>query len=134
MNFENTKEIKHIFESMHELVMNILPEEKRIKEALNVQEDIQKDLLHEIELANLNAIEITKVYCQLRKMRQERRKLKDTLDLIYTIKQYTNEFVKKGILSEISNVIKKVDTYEEHIKTRIYVPRVLENLKCAKKK
>ena len=132
MKFENTKEVKQILENIHELVMSISPEEKRLNMELEVQENIQQDLLHEIEMANLNAIERTKVYCLLRKNRKERRKIKDTLDLIHSIKPYTNRFVEKGILSETNHVIKKIEVYDQHIETRIYTPRVLKNLKCAK--
>lgn len=132
MKFENTKEVKQILENIHELVMSISPEEKRLNKELEVQENIQQDLLHEIEMANLNAIERTKVYCLLRKNRKERRKIKDTLDLIHSIKPYTNRFVEKGILSETNHVIKKIEVYDQHIETRIYTPRVLKNLKCAK--
>ena len=134
MKFENTKEVKQILENIHELVMSISPEEKRLNKELEVQENIQQDLLHEIEMANLNAIERTKVYCLLRKNRKERRKIKDTLDLIHSIKPYTNRFVEKGILSETNHVIKKIEVYDQHIETRIYTPRVLKNLKCAKSK
>lgn len=57
MKFEDTKEVKQILENIHELVMSIAPEEKRLNKELEVQENIQQDLLHEIEIANLNAIE-----------------------------------------------------------------------------
>lgn len=132
MKFEDTKEVKQILEKIHELVMSISPEEKRLNKELEIQENIQQDLLHEIEMANLNAVEIAKVYCLLRKNRKERRKIKDTLEFIYSIKPYTNRFVEKGILSENSHVIKKIEVYDQHIETRIYTPRVLKDLKCAK--
>lgn len=134
MKFENTKEVKQILENIYELVMSISPEEKRLNKELEIQENIQLDLLHEIEMAELNAIERMQVYSQLRKNRKERRKIKDTLDFIYSIKGYTNKFVEKGILSETNHVIKKIEVYDQHIETRIYAPRVLENLKCANKK
>ncbi len=134
MKFEDTKEVKQILEKIHELVMSISTEEKRLNKELEVQENIQQDLLHEIEIANLNAIEITKVYCLLRKNRKERRKVKDTLEFIHSIKPYTNKFVEKGILSETSYAIKKIEVYDQHLKTRIYTPRVLKDLKCAKSK
>lgn len=134
MKFENTKEVKQILENIHELVMSISPEEKRLNKELEVRENIQQDLLHEIEMADLNAIERMQIYSQLRKNRKERRKIKDTLDFIYSIKSYTNKFAEKGILSETDNVIRKIDVYDQHIETRIYAPRVLENLKCAKGK
>ena len=67
MKFENTKEAKETLEKMYDIMMSIIPEEKRLEKELQIQDDITQDLLHEIELADLNAIERTRVYCQLHK-------------------------------------------------------------------
>ena len=114
MKFDNTKDIKHVFKQIHELMMSIAPEEKRLNEELEHQENITKDLLHEIELANLNAIERMKVYNDLRKCRKERRKIKDTIEFINTIRGYSKRFIEKGLLSETDFVMKKIDTYDQH--------------------
>lgn len=134
MKFENTKETKEILEKMYDIMMSIAPEEKRLEKELQTQDDITQDLLHEIELADLNAIERTKIYCQLRKNRKERRKIKDTLSFIGTLKGFQRRFVEKGMLSETNQVIKNIDTHNEKLKTREYKPRVLENLRCARGK
>ena len=119
MKFENTKETKEILEKMYDIMMSIAPEEKRL------EKELQTDL---------NAIERTKVYCQLRKNRKERRKIKDTLSFIGTLKGFHRRFVEKGMLAETNQVIKNIDTHNEKLKTREYKPRVLENLRCARSK
>lgn len=134
MKFENTKEAKETLEKMYDIMMSIIPEEKRLEKELQIQDDITQDLLHEIELADLNAIERTRVYCQLRKNRKERRKIKDTLSFIGTLKGFHRRFVEKGMMAETNQVIKNIDTHNENLKTREYKAKVLENLKCAKKK
>lgn len=134
MKFENTKEAKETLEKMYDIMMSIIPEEKRLEKELQIQDDITQDLLHEIELADLNAIERTRVYCQLHKNRKERRKIKDTLSFIGTLKGFHRRFVEKGMLAETNQVIKNIDTHNENLKTREYKAKVLENLKCAKKK
>ena len=134
MKFENTKEAKETLEKMYDIMMSVIPEEKRLEKELQIQDDITQDLLHEIELADLNAIERTRVYCQLRKNRKERRKIKDTLSFIGTLKGFHRRFVEKGMLAEPNQVIKNIDTHNENLKTREYKAKVLENLKCAKNK
>lgn len=134
MKFENTKEAKETLEKMYDIMMSVIPEEKRLEKELQIQDDITQDLLHEIELADLNAIERTRVYCQLRKNRKERRKIKDTLSFIGTLKGFHRRFVEKGMLAETNQVIKNIDTHNENLKTREYKAKVLENLKCAKNK
>ena len=130
MKFENTKEVKEVLEKIHDLVMNLSSEEHALYKELKHYEDIQQDLLHEIELANLNAIERMRVYSQLRKNRKERRKVKDAISLVETVKGYSKKFIEKGLLAETNQVLKNIDTYQKNLETRVYKPRVLENLKC----
>lgn len=133
MNFEDTKEAEEIFRKIHELIMSLAVEEKRLEKELQTQDDITQDLLHEIELADLNAIERTKVYGQLRKNRKDRRKIKDTIAFIETLKGYSRKFIEKGLLAETSQVLKNIDTYKKNLETRAYKPRILVNLKCVKR-
>ncbi len=133
MKFDNTKDVKQVLEQMYDLVMSVATEENKLLEELKFKEDIQQDLLHEIELAPLNAIELVRIAIKLKKVRKERRKVKDTLEFIKVIKNYTRRFIKIGILSETSQIMKNIDTYNEKLKNRQYIPRVLKDLKCVKK-
>lgn len=133
MKFEDTKEVKNVLEKIHDLILNLATEENNLNKELKRYEDIQQDLLHEIELANLNAIERMRVYSQLRKIRKDRRKIKDAISLVETVKGYSRKFIEKGLLSETNQVLKNIDTYQKNLETRVYKPRVLENLKCVEK-
>ena len=137
MKFENTKDAKEVLEKVHDMMMSLSEEENKLEKELQIQEDIQQDLLHEIEMAELNAIERMQIYNQLRKNRKnrkERRIIKDTLGYIGTLKGFQRKFLEKGMLAETKQVLKNIDMHNENIKTRRYKPRVLENLKCAKSK
>ena len=67
---------------------------KLITELLNKEAE-RDDLLHEIELSKLNAIERTRIYTNLESVLHERRVLKDKIELINTIKSYCDEYIKK---------------------------------------
>ena len=62
---------------------------------LSNKEAEREDLLHEIELSKLNAIERTRIYTNLESVLHERRVLKDKIELINTIKSYCDEYIKK---------------------------------------
>ena len=134
MKMDNSKRVKEFVIEMQDFFMGLSDEEKSLTQELNEVENIQEDLLHEIELADLNAIELMKVAKDLKANRILRRKIKDNLFLTSTTKSFVNRFIEKGILSEIKQLISNLDNYDNTIKGRGYTPRVLENLKCAKRK
>lgn len=130
MTFENTEEVKKIFVNVNDVVNNINIEEKKLKDSLRVRQAMQQDLLHEIELVKLNAIERMKVVDELKKVREERRNIKDQLGRLELLKGFCKRYIEKGMLSETSQVLKNLDTYEQSLKNRVYRPRVLKDLKC----
>ena len=133
MKFENTKDIKMFIEEMLDFFNSLSDEEEHLNKELFRCNGIQDDLPHEIELADLNAIEIMKVAKDLKKNRLERRKIKNNLMLIGTLKLFNKRFVEKGILADATQLIKNIDMHEKALEERGYTPRVLDNLKCAKK-
>lgn len=118
-------QMKTFFEGIDNLKKNV---EQKIKEI----EDERNDLLHELELSNLNAVEISKLSINLKKVLIERRKYKDELAKIMTIKGFTDKYNNKLIVGDLLNLIKNLKTLEQNNKSRIYTPRVIKNLKCAK--
>ena len=60
--------------------------------------------------------------------------IKDKIDLVSTIKPYANKFIAKGICAETDAAIKNIETLKRNQENRQYTPRVLKDLKCAKKK
>lgn len=92
------------------------------------------DLLHEIELSKLNAIEIVAVYKKLEKVLQERRVIKDKLEFISTLKGFADKYNNKLITGDIAQLLKNIRKLKDNWETRIYKTRVLEDLKISKMK
>ena len=116
-------EMKNFFENIDELKVTL---EEQIKE----REYARNDLLHELELANLNAVEMTKVAKALKEVLRERRKYKDELAKVMTLKGFTDKYNNKLIVGDIIVVLKNLRTLKQNNETRIYTPRRITNLKC----
>lgn len=95
-----------------------------------IKDGEQEDLLHEFELGKLNAVEIQKTGKRMIKMRKERREIKDTIDVLKTIKPLADTYYKKGINAEIIQTITNLDNLLKTWNDRKYKPRVLKDLKC----
>ena len=117
--------MKNFFENINEL-------EKDLKKQIKETELVRDDLLHELELAKLNAVEMTRVAKMLRDILKERRKYKDELAKVITLKGFTDKYNNKLITGDIIQVLKNLKTLEKNNQNRIYKARKLEDLKCAK--
>jgi hypothetical protein len=100
MVIEDMQQSLELLENIKYFFYNIEEIEKKLNIDLRNKEYERDDLLHEIELSKLNAIEIMAVYKKLEKVLQERRIIKDKIDLVSTIKPYANKFIAKGICAE----------------------------------
>lgn len=134
MVIEDMQQTLELLENIKNFFYNIEEIEKKLNMDLRNKEYERDDLLHEIELSKLNAIEIVNTYKKLEKVLQERRIIKDKIDLINTIKPYTSKFITKGICAETDVTIKNIETLKRNQENRQYTPRILQDLKCAKKK
>lgn len=134
MRIDNANEVKELLISIEILFNNLDGIKKELEENIRQKEAEQEDYLHEIELGNLNGIQLTGVAKELKQTRKERRVFKDKLELINTLKGYTDKYITKGIVGDTKQAIKNIETLELNHKTREYVPRILKNLRCAKKK
>lgn len=134
MVIEDMQQSLELLENIKYFFYNIEEIEKKLNMDLRNKEYERDDLLHEIELSKLNAIEIVNTYKKLEKVLQERRIIKDKIDLINTIKPYTSKFITKGICAETDVTIKNIETLKRNQENRQYTPRILQDLKCAKKK
>ena len=103
MNAENLLKI------MLELFQNT---DKRLKELRSKQSvsDIKQDeILHYIENHTLSASQSCKLLKQLKKIREERRIIKDEIDIVNSIKdtfvdKYKNKFIEKDIIQALKNL------------------------------
>lgn len=134
MVIENMQETIDLLKNIKEFFYNIDETEKKLNTDLYSKEGERDDLLHEIELSKLNAIERMQTYSKLETVLKERRIIKDKIELINTIKPYTSKFITKGICAETDTTIKNIETLKSNQESRQYTPRVIKDLKCAKKK
>lgn len=134
MVIEDMEQSLELLKNINEFFNNIEETERKLKIDLYNKEGERDDLLHEIELSDLNIGERISTYKKLRTVMQERRVIKDKIDLISTLKPYTNKFITKGICAETDTTIKNIENLKIHQETRQYTPRILKDLKCAKKK
>lgn len=134
MQLDNMEEVKILMLEIENLFMNLDEKKKEIENEICIKEAEQEDYLHELELSKLNGIEIMQVSKELIKVRRERRILKDKLELINTIKGYTDKYINKGIIADTRQAISNIDTLKSNQDAREYTPRIIKNLKCAKKR
>lgn len=134
MQLDNLEEVKILLLEVEDLFMNLEDCKKQIEDQINIKEAEQEDYLHELELGKLNGIEIMGVSKALIKTRKERRILKDKLELLKTIKGYTDKYINKGIIAETRQAIMNIETLKSNQESREYTPRIVKGLKCAKKK
>lgn len=134
MQLDNMEEVKILMLEIEDLFMNLDEKKKEIENEICIKEAEQEDYLHELELSKLNGIEIMQVSKELIKVRRERRLLKDKLELINTIKGYTDKYITKGIIADTRQAISNIDTLKSNQDAREYTPRIIKNLKCAKKR
>ena len=86
MVIENMQQTIELLKNIKDFFFNIDETEKRLNTELYNKEGERDDLLHEIELSKLNAIERMQTYSKLETVLKERRCIKDKIDLINTIK------------------------------------------------
>ena len=119
--------MKNFFENIDKL-------KKDLEEQISRVELERNDLLHELELGKLNAVELTKVAVVLRDVLKERRQYKDELAKVMTLKGFTDKYNNKLITGDILQVLKNLKTLKQNNETRTYTPRVIKKLKCAEEK
>lgn len=131
MNLELT--VEETLEIMKNFFEGIEQEHKELIEELTNKELEQQDLLHELELNNLNAVEITRVAVDLKKVRKERRIIKNDIERIKLIKNFTDKYNNKFIGNEIKVLIKELYKLKKRQENRQYEPRILKNLEIGEK-
>ena len=119
--------MKNFFENIDKL-------KKDLEEQISRVELERNDLLHELELGKLNAVELTKVAVVLRDVLKERRQYKDELAKVMTLKGFTDKYNNKLITGDILQVLKNLKTLKQNNETRTYTPRVIKKLNCAEAK
>lgn len=132
MNLRDEEKTGEFLNQLEYFFENIDKELKQLDCEIQNKELERDDLLHEIELGNLNAIELSTTSRRLRKTLQERRKLKNSREYVYTLKGFSDKFIIKGIVADSKQVIKNIDNLNKARNERKYTPRILKDLKIGK--
>lgn len=123
--------IEKLLKQMLNFFQNI---DKRMSELSGQQskwDSIQDEFLHYIENHNMNAVESCKIIKQLKYVRNERRKVKNEIDVIRSLKatfvdKYNNKFIEKDLIQAIKN-LKDLNQRQINIKyTYQYLTEELE--------
>ena len=82
---------------------------QKLREEQSVADIKQSDILHYIENHNLNASQSCKLIKQLKKVRKERREIKNEIDVVQSLKdtfvdKYKNKFIEKDIIQALKNL------------------------------
>lgn len=134
LDIEDKNAVIQVLDNFKALIGNIPKVESQLKSDEIRLNNEQQDLLHEIELSNLNAVKLTQIATRLRKLRKDRRKVKDKLEYIRTLRSFTDKYNNNfKTYVDIANVKKQLEILEKEQSTRIYKPRVLKDLKVSEK-
>ena len=134
MQLDNMKEVKKVITDFKSIFTSIYDVKKELEDQLSIKDDETIDYLHELELGNLNAIEVMATAKKLINSRKERRIIKEKLELIKTTKGFVDNYIVKGIVGDLEQVVENLETLKRNQENRQYTPRILKDLKCAKKK
>lgn len=95
-------------------------------EEVNRMDRLTQDYLHSLELDGLDYKERAKVATALARCRQQRRNCKDTVEVLEPLVQFLESDKGKTLYNLVREALGKTRKVEERMKTRTYVPRVLE--------
>lgn len=110
-------EMKYLFENVEKVNSNLKTDLRNI-------EAEQLDILHEIELTDLKPSEMLKIYRRLKRVRRERRVIKDKLDFISTLKGFTDKYNNSlKIYSDLGTLFKNINNLKSYWENRKYKPR-----------
>ena len=134
MQLDNMEEVIKVITDFKSIFTSIYDVKKELEDQLSIKDDETTDYLHELELGNLNAIEVMATAKKLINSRKERRIIKEKLELIKTTKGFVDNYIVKGIVGDLEQVVENLETLKRNQENRQYTPRILKDLKCAKKK
>lgn len=132
MNLRNETETREFIFNLKYFFENIDSELKNIENEIANKELERDDMLHEIELGNLNAVELGMAASRLRKIMQQRRVLKDQREFAYSLKGFSDKFINKGIVGDSKQLLTNLENLNKARNERKYTPRLLKDLKIGK--
>lgn len=125
-------ELQYTCERMQYFLNNTNNRYKELSKQLSLVELEGQDLLHDLELGNLNARELVQTAVKLKDVRKRRRVITDEFIMIRKFHSLANQQVSQVIKEKLSATITSMNFHKEDFKVRTYHPRVLHDLKLCK--
>lgn len=102
-------EVSEILKVVLQLFQSIDKRQEELSKEQSIADSKQDEILHYIEIHNLNAAARCKVISLLKKVREERRQIKNELDAIRSLKdsfidKYKSKFIEKDIMIALKNL------------------------------
>ena len=102
-------QVSDILKMVLQLFQSIDKRQEELSKEQSVADSKQDEILHYIEIHNLNAATRCKVISLLKKVREERRQIKNELDAIRSLKdsfidKYKSKFIEKDIMIALKNL------------------------------
>lgn len=82
---------------------------EKLSKELSIADTKQQELLHYIENHNLNAVDSCKIIKLLKAVREERREIKNEINVVQSLKdtfvdKYKNKFIEKDLIQALKNL------------------------------
>ena len=124
--------IEELLRQMLNFFQNVDKELRKAREDEKIINQKQQDVLHYIEGVNLNAGGYAKVGKLLKRIRQERRVIKNSIERLELIQNFTVKFNNRMIQGDIIQLMKGLSTIEKRQNEPKYECRtnILEELEA----
>lgn len=113
--------------SLRNIIVNYPKQYKLLKEQLTSIEKERQDLLHVLELGNLNAIEQSKIARELKEVLLKRRLIKDDIEILEEIYNFTNGNINKSTIGDVIGRIRGIMKRRENRKYHLRIRKDLQN-------
>lgn len=112
--------VEEVLKIILKFFQNIEERMKELSEQQSIYDTKQDEILHYVEIHNLNAAQSCKLIKELKKVRKERRAVKDEIGIITSIKdsfvdKYKNKFIERDVIQALKN-LKEVETRQNNPK------------------
>lgn len=102
-------EIEDLLKTMLVFFQDIDKRLEKLSKGLSIADTKQQELLHYIENHNLNAVESCRIIKLLKTVREERRKIKNEINVVQSLKdtfvdKYKNKFIEKDLIQALKNL------------------------------
>lgn len=127
----NAKEAKYSLEMTLYYLKNI---SGHMEEMAARRSELDKELVdldHELRLSPLNAVELTKLAIERRRVLRDVAKLKDEMQILWKLQSFAED--NYGLKQTIGSCVQSMNDVVRGHSIRVYKPRIRQGMKCSGK-